>query len=82
MRSAFVTMAATHGLSIQLLELSGAAAAGPRPDEQPPDEPPERDAGLPEAAAASDSPPATADGEAAPEPPPLDLTPDEWSDTD
>jgi methylmalonyl-CoA/ethylmalonyl-CoA epimerase len=52
-RSAFVTMAATHGVSIQLIEGQGAEPA---------------------------------EGTAAPEPPvappPIDLTPDEWSDTD
>jgi methylmalonyl-CoA/ethylmalonyl-CoA epimerase len=76
-RSAFVTMAATHGMSVQLIEVSR-PAAGPE------------DAAEPEAA---DSPDETAFRHAAEEaplpeeappglPPQLDLTPDEWSDVD
>jgi methylmalonyl-CoA/ethylmalonyl-CoA epimerase len=50
-RAAFVTMAATHGLSVQLIEIAGDIAAD-----------------IPESDADAKSP--------------LDLTPDEWSDTD
>lgn len=64
-RSAFVTMAATHGLSVQLVEL---AHTEPEPAVAPPAEAPNVE---PEAVPT-----------AAPERPPLDLTPDEWSDID
>ena len=64
-RSAFVTMAATHGLSIQLVEVVGGEEEAPvttvveaRAEHL-----------VPEEAAAADAPP-------------LDLTPDEWSDVD
>jgi hypothetical protein len=77
MRSSFVTMAATHGLSIQLVEIAGeeerdqpAIAPVTRVDEPRaehlPDDP--------------DPPPAAAGGE--PMARTIDLTPDEWSDTD
>ena len=70
-RSAFVTMAATHGLSVQLVEVAGSA-------------------GQPVSLSASQpviEPAAEAIVERAPPvedvaPPPLDLTPDEWSDVD
>ena len=65
LRSAFVAMAATHGLSIQLVERIRARAAPGPGDAGGPDEAPGRE---PAAAAA--------------ETPPLDLTPDEWSDVD
>ncbi|MBI5284942.1 MAG: VOC family protein [Chloroflexi bacterium] len=65
-RSAFVTMAATHGLSIQLVEL---AAAAPVPAIEP--VAPVAVEPLVEPAAAPTA-----------EPEPLDLTPDEWSDID
>jgi len=74
-RSAFVTMAATHGLSVQLVEVAGAA-----------DQPVSRSASQPVVEASS--PPLPIVGEAPPAdgaPPrhqPLDLTPDEWSDVD
>ncbi len=71
-RSAFVTMAATHGLSVQLLEVAELVSqsasqpvgeeAAAAPIEDAPDEEAER----------------TVSEEGAP--PPLDLTPDEWSD--
>jgi len=66
-RSAFVTMAATHGLSVQLVELARAAI------EREPESPAEMQPVAPEPEPA-----------AAPtvERPPLDLTPDEWSDVD
>jgi methylmalonyl-CoA epimerase len=65
-RSAFVTMAATHGLSVQLVEVLGGE---------------ERPAEEEEAAseATDDAPNAEV---ATPENEPLDLTPDEWSDVD
>lgn len=80
LRSAFVTMTATHGLSIQLVELltpqepdawSAAAASAPDAELAP----------VPESDSASRS------AVPAPEPPPdpsapLDLTPDEWSDVE
>lgn len=76
MRSAFVTMAATHGLSVQLVEVASAAGqpvslSADQPIVEPP--PP---ALLP---IVEEAPPA--DG-APPRHPPLDLTPDEWSDVD
>jgi methylmalonyl-CoA/ethylmalonyl-CoA epimerase len=66
-RSAFVTMAATHGLSVQLVELASVEPA-PEPAAEPPAEAPTVE---PEPAST-----------AAPDRPPLDLTPDEWSDVD
>jgi len=67
-RSAFVTMAATHGLSVQLVQVAMTEAPEPPPVEA-----------ATEPDALSDVVPAEA--EPVP-PPPLDLTPDEWSDTD
>ena len=66
-RSAFITMAATHGLSIQLVESARRSAVLPAmpPAEQTPDATPEVDVESP-----------------APEHAPRDLTPDEWSDVD
>lgn len=87
-RSAFVTMAATHGLSVQLVEVaqslgrsvdqSGGEARQPvsLSASQPVAEPPPPPAPPPIIA---EAPPA--DG-APPQHPPLDLTPDEWSDVD
>ena len=69
-RSAFVTMTATHGLSVQLVELARVEAE-PEPEIAPPAEAPSAE---PEPAPAA-SPPAE-------QPAPLDLTPDEWSDVD
>jgi methylmalonyl-CoA/ethylmalonyl-CoA epimerase len=66
-RSAFVTMSATHGLSVQLVELARVEPA-PEPVGEAPVEAPEVE---PEPAPA-----------AAPQRPTLDLTPDEWSDVD
>jgi methylmalonyl-CoA/ethylmalonyl-CoA epimerase len=75
-RSAFVTMTATHGLSVQLIELAepafdDSAAAPPettvvesRPEHIPP---------------TSEEQAETSEWK---RPAPLDLTPDEWSDTD
>ena len=68
LRSAFVTMAATHGLSVQLVQPVRDAAA-------PPASPVGDDAVL----AAEPDGTAGAPPQAAP---PLDLTPDEWSDVD
>jgi len=68
-RSAFVTMAATHGLSVQLVELAGAELD---PEAEPPITEPSEPPHEPVAAGApSDE-----------QRPPLDLTPDEWSDVD
>jgi len=61
-RSSFITMSATHGLSIQLVQVTGTPAA---PAAMPGDE------------LASAAPFEQQD-----EAPLLDLTPDEWSDTD
>jgi methylmalonyl-CoA/ethylmalonyl-CoA epimerase len=67
-RSAFLSMAATHGLSIQLVELtSGAAPLAESPTA---------------AETVADDAKAPAVETAAPEQQLLDLTPDEWSDTD
>lgn len=85
-RSAFVTMAATHGLSVQLMQVTEAAPAnGARPAQ-----PADRTAPVRVPPGAADAPPAAADAvpPAWPERPqpgphaPLDLTPDEWSDVD
>ena len=71
-RSAFVTMMATHGLSVRLIEVAQslapavAEAAG-----EPVDEAPAETIGE-----------APTDDDIAPSPEPLDLTPDEWSDVD
>ena len=67
LRSAFVTMTATHGLSVQLVEL---ARVEPEPEIAPPAEEPTI---APEAMPAAGQPV---------DPAPLDLTPDEWSDVD
>lgn len=68
-RSAFVTMAATHGLSVQLVELTGAELD---PEAEPPiTEPGELPEPVPAAAVAQVEGPGL-----------LDLTPDEWSDVD
>jgi catechol 2,3-dioxygenase-like lactoylglutathione lyase family enzyme len=80
-RSAFVTMAATHGLSVQLVEV--AESVGPSLDQSGGGEAVEQvsvSASQPAIAApmADDEPQAD---DATP-PPPLDLTPDEWSDVD
>lgn len=65
-RSAFVAMGMTHGLSVQLIELPQREGAPPAAEEW-----------LPE------SQPPAEDAASLPEQrPPLDLTPDEWSDTD
>lgn len=67
-RSAFVTMTATHGLSVQLVELARVEAA-PEPE--------------PQAEAPSAEPePVPAAAQPAERPAPIDLTPDEWSDVD
>jgi len=64
LRSAFVTMAATHGLSLQLVEIVVAEDSGGSGEEQMPE--------MSDSTAAGDATPA--------EDTPLDLTPDEWSD--
>lgn len=73
LRSAFVTMAATHGLSVQLVQPVGDAL-------------PDRAASGAAGATGEDQADETRiDGPAASQPPapaPLDLTPDEWSDVD
>jgi methylmalonyl-CoA/ethylmalonyl-CoA epimerase len=69
-RSAFLSMAATHGLSIQLVQLAKDVA---RPAEPPM---PEQATEIPDDAKAPAVETAT------PEQQLLDLTPDEWSDTD
>ncbi len=85
-RSAFVAMSATHGLSIQLIELPQAPAAVPQADVVPQAsvavpqadaQPSAEEEWLPEAEPAPEAP-ASAPAERTP----LDLTPDEWSDTD
>lgn len=69
-RSAFIAMAATHGLSIQLVESTVGDAPQPEPEPPAPEEP-------------SPAPRRAHPGEPPPVPrPPLDLTPDEWSDVD
>lgn len=70
MRSCFVTMSATHGLSIQLVETADGAPAAP---------PNERTAHV-EAASPADEP--IAGQPAQSEQRVRDLTPDEWSDED
>jgi methylmalonyl-CoA/ethylmalonyl-CoA epimerase len=74
-RSAFVTMAATHGLSLQLLEVVREAndSSADHPGSTPADQ---RDA-----TPGSEVIPGGSEDDAAPKTPPLDLTPDEWSDT-
>ncbi|MDP9237747.1 MAG: VOC family protein [Chloroflexota bacterium] len=69
LRSTFVTMAATHGLSVQLVEVIGGDAFE-RSQPEPPPEPPQ-----PATTAPAPEPEATASE-------PLDLTPDEWSDVE
>ncbi len=71
-RTAFVTMAATHGLSIQLVETVRAPEPDAQADAQAWSAPPS----WPER-----PPPAEPPRQEAPAPP-LDLTPDEWSDVD
>jgi methylmalonyl-CoA epimerase len=68
-RSAFVAMSATHGVSVQLIEVRGSERHWAAPQAEP------------EAAALAEPP---ADQAATGESPraPIDLTPDEWSDTD
>jgi methylmalonyl-CoA epimerase len=70
-RSAFITMAATHGISIQLVEIAGegrSADGADFADRQARDE-----GAVPDAASTE---PETSSQR------PLDLTPDEWSDVD
>ncbi len=112
LRSSFVTMAATHGLSVQLVEVVGArtkpgaasaAAADPARIEPAIDASPREPVAMPLASktatsgeqirldgvphggqpeSEAEAPPAiTVAGDAA-EQPPLDLTPDEWSDVE
>jgi methylmalonyl-CoA epimerase len=72
-RSAFITMAATHGISIQLVEVASEAEAVGATDD-----PKGTDVVAGDSAPAPEAPPA--DAETAQQP--LDLTPDEWSDVD
>lgn len=83
-RSAFVTMAATHGLSVQLVQLTAAAQPELRaPEPEVPAPTPEPRVEAPAAVGpASDAPEVWSDREEAAARPPLDLTPDEWSDVD
>lgn len=90
LRSAFVMMSATHGMSVQLVQDLTRVDAEPGP------EPPRAPEPIPEQAAAAselaetptpETPPAEAAEEQPPPPRALDLTPDEWdidewSDTD
>lgn len=89
-RSAFVTMAATHGMSVQLVEVAAEAGGRTRTTPGPTSAPAQPIAAAPasvphpaarEAGEWSDT--ARRD-EIQDEPPrqPLDLTPDEWSDVD
>lgn len=112
LRSSFVTMTATHGLSVQLVEVVGArtkpavaaaTAARPAPISPAPDEPPRAPVAMPLASktptseeqirldgvphgerleSEAEAPPASAVAGDTHEQPPLDLTPDEWSDVD
>ena len=93
LRSAFVTMAATHGLSVQLVQvLRDEAAPGPEPEPEPAPKPSRpKQASARRSAPAAEEPAAPPEAEMVPaapaEPaggaePPLDLTPDEWSDVD
>ena len=83
-RSAFVTMAATHGLSIQLVEAAAVAGEDGASAPPPPAHEPPATAGVPRPQDAA--PPAWPERPhpaTVPAPPaPLDLTPDEWSDVD
>jgi catechol 2,3-dioxygenase-like lactoylglutathione lyase family enzyme len=77
-RSAFVTMAATHGMSVQLIEVArGAGEPAPPVDTAAPD-PDVDEMAFRHVAQEAPLP------EESPAPPqqPLDLTPDEWSDVD
>ncbi len=79
-RSAFVTMAATHGVSVQLIEVTQPVSQPAAPPVSAPDELPEADEAAferpaGEAPLPEESPPA-------PREQLLDLTPDEWSDVD
>jgi|GEM_PF-218793 len=75
-RSAFVTMAATHGLSVQLVQLTAQPnSPAPAPAREPLVE-------APAVGPASAAPEERSDREEAAGRPPLDLTPDEWSDVD
>jgi catechol 2,3-dioxygenase-like lactoylglutathione lyase family enzyme len=75
MRSAFVAMSATHGLSLQLVEIASPVdAAAFAPPAKAPVAAPIAPTAVP--------PPATETADEAPTQAPLDLTPDEWSDTD
>lgn len=92
-RSAFITMAATHGLSIQLIESAESDAAGDSVDDSTSSQASWRpNAAVPAANAPETAPPEdvaaaseleapAADAEPT-ERAPLDLTPDEWSDVD
>jgi methylmalonyl-CoA/ethylmalonyl-CoA epimerase len=94
MRSSFVTMSATHGLSLQLVEIATSAPPAPiskstlDPMPQPVAAPPATPPTTTEQPARPDHLP-EGDQDVASDPAPeasrpgvLDLTPDEWSDTD
>lgn len=84
-RSAFVTMAATHGLSVQLVEVAVAGAAG-QPVSESAGEPDGLSASEgetePEARHTVEDEPLPEEGAPSPRRQLLDLTPDEWSDVD
>jgi methylmalonyl-CoA epimerase len=82
-RSAFVTMAATHGLSVQLVEVAGAAG---QPASVSGDQPVSLSADQPvaelEAPRVVEDEPLPEEAAPSPRQQLLDLTPDEWSDVD
>ena len=84
LRSAFIAMASTHGLSIQLVERVGAAArvALAANDNQLPSQDAQRNEwpARPAPSAPGDRGDEAPAGDGSAEP--LDLTPDEWSDTE
>ena len=81
LRSAFIAMASTHGLSIQLVEKVGRAGAGDRPsaDEQPAQTEVSTNQWPARPQPSTDTSVPTPAGDRLPNL--LDLTPDEWSDT-
>ncbi len=73
-RSAFVTMAATHGLSVQLVEVAGEAGQPVSLSASQPD--------VEIAPRVVEDEPLPEDSAPSPQQQLLDLTPDEWSDVD
>lgn len=86
LRSAFITMSATHGMSVQLVQDLTRVEAPPEPPTEPEPEPEPAPEPVPEHVAAGSelaepAPVAEPSDEVTAEPPPpraLDLTPDEW----